>query len=68
MIDEIFGELFDAVLEVVPDAVWAVLFVGLGVVTTLIGVLLVADSVRLGGALAAVGVLLSAGVLYVWYR
>ncbi|WP_152043055.1 hypothetical protein [Salinigranum salinum] len=68
MIGEIFEGLFDIVLEFIPDFVWGFLFVVAGVASTVIGVMIVGESMQLGGILVIVGVLLVASVLYAWYR
>ncbi|EMA70709.1 hypothetical protein C461_00432 [Halorubrum aidingense JCM 13560] len=68
MIDELFDLVFHAVFEFLPDAVLRIILLLLGVVTTMIGVMTVGESTRLGGILIAVGVLLVAGALALWCR
>lgn len=68
MIDEIFEGIFDIILELIPDFVWGFLAVLGGVVSTVIGVMMITESVRIGGILVAVGLFLLVSVLYVWYR
>ncbi|GAA0530155.1 hypothetical protein ABNG02_02515 [Halorubrum ejinorense] len=74
MLDEIFDVLIGEVAKLVPDVVWGAVFLITGALTAMIGVAMVLEtttldgSVRLGGVLTAVGVLLTAGVLVAWYR
>jgi hypothetical protein len=74
MLDEIFDVVIDEIAKLVPDVVWGAIFLVTGALTTMIGVTMLLEmttlngSVRLGGVLTAVGVLLIAGPLVAWYR
>mgnify|MGYP007091087888 CR=1 FL=1 len=63
MIDDIFGFVFDVVLEFVPRIVWKLLLFALGIVMTAVGVTLLDTSPRTGSALIVVGVVLLVGSL-----
>ncbi|QUO49188.1 MULTISPECIES: hypothetical protein [Halorubrum] len=74
MLDEILDVLIDEVAKLVPDVVWGAVFLVTGALTTMLGVTMILDmttlngSMRLGGVLTAVGVLLIAGPFVAWYR
>lgn len=63
MIDDIFGLVFDVVLEFVPTIVWKLLLFVTGVVLTAVGVTLLDNSPQTGSALIIVGVVLLVGSL-----
>lgn len=61
MIDEILELVLDVVLEFIPNIVWKVLAVVLGVVITAAGLITFNESALTGGLLIAVGMFLLAG-------
>jgi hypothetical protein len=63
MIDDIFGFVFDIVLEFVPTVVWKLLLFVIGIVMTAVGVTLLDNSPQTGSALIVVGVVLLVGLL-----
>ena len=63
MIDDIFGLVFDIVLEFVPTIVWKLLLFVIGIVLTAVGVTLLDNSPQMGSALIVVGVVLLVGLL-----
>jgi hypothetical protein len=63
MIDDIFGFVFEIVLEFVPTIVWKLLLFVLGIVLTAIGVTLFDNSPQTGSALIVVGVVVLVGLL-----
>jgi hypothetical protein len=63
MIDDVFGLIFDIVVEFVPTIVWKLLFFVIGMVMTATGVTILGESTRTGSVLIAVGVVLLVGTL-----
>jgi hypothetical protein len=63
MIDDIFGIIFDVVIEFVPTIVWKLLLVVIGIVMTAVGVTMLDGSPQIGGALIAVGMVVLVGSL-----
>jgi len=63
MIDDIFGFVFEIVLEFVPTIVWKLLLFVIGIVLTAVGVTLLDESPQIGSALIVVGVVLLVGLL-----
>lgn len=68
MIDEVLDIIFHELFGFVPTVVWGILFLVGGVVTTAVGVVVFITSVKTGGLLIAVGVLIAGAVLVEWYR
>lgn len=68
MIDELFEIIFHELFGSVSTVVWGVLFLVAGVVTTVVGVVVFSKSVKSGGLLIAVGVLVAGTVSVEWYR
>ena len=68
MIDELLDLVFGELVDVVPDVVWGFFFLVGGVASTIIGVGVFNESVKSGGLLITVGVLLAGTVLVEWYR
>lgn len=68
MIDEIFEFIFDMLLELVPNVVWKILLLVIGVVMTAVGATIITDSTRIGVALIAVGTFLFVGSIVSLYR
>lgn len=70
MLDEIFDLAFQGLFDLIPDAVVKVIVLSAGAAAALIGSMMIAagESVRIGGALTALGLLLVVGVLASWYR
>ncbi len=65
VIDDIFGLILDVILEFVPNIVWKLLFLLLGITTMAIGTTMLDESPQTGGGLILVGALLLIGSL-VW--
>ena len=63
MIDDIFGFVFEIVLEFVPTIVWKLLLFVIGIVLTAVGLTLLDESPQIGSALIVVGVVLLVGLL-----
>jgi hypothetical protein len=63
MIDDIFGFVFEIVLEFVPTIVWKLLLFVIGIVLTAVGLTLLDESPQIGRALIVVGVVLLVGLL-----
>jgi len=70
MLDEIFDLAFQGLFNLIPDAVVKAIVLLAGTAATLIGAMMIGagESVRIGGVLTALGLLLAVGVLASWYR
>ena len=68
MIGDIFEVIFDIIIEFVPNVVWKLLFVVIGIVATAVGITMFNESPQTGGALITVGVILLGGSLVSLYR
>jgi hypothetical protein len=70
MLDEIFDLAFQGLFNLIPDAVVKVVVLLVGTTAALIGAMMIGagESVRIGGVLTALGLLLVVGVLASWYR
>lgn len=64
MIDDIFGLVFDIVVDFVPTTVWKLLLFVVGVVVTVVGVTMLDGSPQTGSVLIVVGVVLLVGSLF----
>lgn len=68
MIDDIVEIILDILVEFIPNIVWKLLFVVIGIVATAVGITIVNESPQTGGALIIVGVVLLGGSLVSLYR
>lgn len=68
MIGDIFEIVFDIIIEFIPNIVWKLLFVVIGIVTTAVGITIINESLQTGGVLITVGVVLLGGSLVSLYR
>lgn len=70
MLDEILDLAFQGLFDLIPDAVVRAIVLLAGATAALIGAMMIGagESVRIGGVLTALGLLLVVGVLASWYR
>lgn len=63
MIDDIFEFCIDLVIDVIPNIVWKLLFLVIGIGITAIGVTIFNESTQTGSALIIAGIVLLTGSL-----
>lgn len=68
MIDDVFEFGIELLLDLLPNIVWKILLVVVGIVITAFGVTMIGKSTPLGGVLIVVGIFVTGGSLVSLYR
>lgn len=68
MIDEILEFTVDLLVELVPNTIWKIILLLVGVVTAAIGATLINESTQVGGTLMILGTVLTIISLLLLYR
>jgi hypothetical protein len=63
MIGDVFEVIFDVIIEFIPNIVWKLVFVVIGIVMAAVGITMVNESPKTGGVLIVVGAILLGGSL-----
>jgi hypothetical protein len=63
VIDDVFQLLFGIILDFVPNLVWKILLLLVGIATTAVGATMIGESPQIGGGLILVGMVLLVGSL-----
>lgn len=68
MIDDVFEFGIELLLDLLPNSVWKILLVVVGIAITAFGVTMLGESTPVGGVLIIVGIFVTGGSLRSLYR